>query len=102
MNKHEPPSASLLHASLEASVFLRIPEIKKLGHDEWWRRLQENREEWLHQICEKGDVLQYGGGKKGEAAAAFNALAAALAHLAFVPGGVKFDGRRYVATFDGE
>ncbi len=49
------------------------------------------------QIAEKGDILQYGGGKKGEVAKAFAAMARGLAAAAFVPGGITFQGERYQA-----
>jgi hypothetical protein len=45
--------------------------------------------------AEHSDVLMFGGGKKGEAAAIFNALAFAVAVMAFCPGGVQVFGRRY-------
>jgi hypothetical protein len=41
-------------------------------------------------IASKGDLIMFKGGKKGETAAAFNALAEALALAAFQPGGVTF------------
>lgn len=41
-------------------------------------------------IAEKGDVILYKGGKRGESAAAFNALAEGIATLSFMPGGVTF------------
>ena len=46
----------------------------------------------------KGDVLMFGGGKKGEAAHLFNELARGLAVLSFVPGGVKFAGMKWEST----
>ncbi|MEO8120822.1 MAG: hypothetical protein ABI606_16070 [Rhodoferax sp.] len=44
------------------------------------------------------EVLPAGGGKLGEGARAFNALAQAIAALAFVPGGVTFGARHYQAN----
>jgi hypothetical protein len=46
-------------------------------------------------IAEKGDVAQFKSKKKGETAAAFNAIARALAVLSFMPGGVTFLGEHY-------
>lgn len=42
-------------------------------------------------VSSRGDVLQYGG-KRGEAASVFNAMARGLAALAHSPGGVTFLG----------
>jgi hypothetical protein len=87
--------------ALECSVPIWIQQIKAGGIDGWTARVAEKREHWIEMIAYRGDVLQFGGGKKGEAAAAFNALAEALAHMAFVPGGVKFSGVHWEAKFDG-
>lgn len=43
-------------------------------------------------IAHKGDVLMFGGSRKGETAGAFNALAQGLAAAAYLPGGVTFAG----------
>jgi hypothetical protein len=45
-------------------------------------------------VAEHGDSLMFGG-KKGRAAAAFNALAEGLAVAAYQPGGVSFAGRHW-------
>jgi hypothetical protein len=55
------------------------------------------REALAFYIGAHGDVLQYGGGKRGEAAKAFNVLAEGLALLSFCPGGVKFAGMHFGA-----
>jgi hypothetical protein len=47
-------------------------------------------------VASHGDVLLYGG-KRGEAAVVFNAMARGLAALAFCPGGVTFLGIRWCA-----
>lgn len=50
-------------------------------------------------VGEKGDVLQYGGHKRGEAADVFNALARGLAAAALTAwGGVRFDGLHWCRT----
>lgn len=79
-----------LAISLEAAVPLWMLEIKQRGRAAWWSRIEANRDIWMNNIAERGDVLQYGGGKKGEVAKLFNELAEALAHMAFMPGGVRF------------
>jgi hypothetical protein len=93
---------SLLEISLSAAVPLRMAEVRSRGRDVWWRTLQERKEEWVLTIAEKGDILQYGGGKKGEVAEIFNQTAEAIAHLAFVEGGVRFVGMHFEGRFAGE
>lgn len=92
-------NGGLLSIALSASVLLRIEEIRQHGHDVWWETVQAKREEWVTAIAEKGDILQYRGGKKGETARVFNLTAEALAHLAFCPGGVTFMGQHFEGTF---
>ena len=51
-------------------------------------------------LGERGDILLFGGGKKGkkgEVADMFNGTAAAIAVLAFVPGGVTLFGQHWEA-----
>ena len=63
-----------------------------------WEVRQNRAKECAQIIAEKGDVLQFGGGKRGEAGKAFNALAEGLASAAFSPGGVKFGGLHFETT----
>lgn len=49
-------------------------------------------------LGERGDVLLFGGGKKGECADLFNRTARAIAILAFVPGGVDIFGAHFEET----
>lgn len=49
-------------------------------------------------LAERGDVLQYGGGRKGDVAAVFATLTDALAVMSFCLGGVAFCGRRWLAS----
>lgn len=46
-------------------------------------------------LGERGDVLLFGGGKKGEAAEMFNGVARAIACLSFVAGGVTLFGNHW-------
>lgn len=48
-------------------------------------------------IAEHGDNILYRAKRRGDTAAAFNALAEAIAILAFAPGGVTFLGEHYEA-----
>lgn len=87
------PNGDLLRLTLMAAVPLWIAEFRKLTEDE---RIAIAKT-CSQVIAEKGDVLQFGGGKKGEAANAFNALAKGLAVMAFVPGGVTAFGLHFEA-----
>ncbi len=76
----------LLQASLSAAVPLHIAELKRIS----WSEVERLARESAQIIAEKGDVIQFRSKKKGETAAAFNALARGLAAGAFVPGGIRF------------
>jgi len=81
---------SLLSTTLSAAVPLHIAEIRKHGQTEWIHTLQTQREIWLQVISEQGDNILFRSKKSGETAKAFNVLVKALAHMAFIPGGIKF------------
>jgi len=86
----------LLRTSLQAAVPLWIEELKRQP----WEEIQRIAQESAQVIAEKGDILQYRGSKKGETAAAFNALAKGVAALSFVPGGVTFLGDKWESEHD--
>lgn len=87
----------LLLVSLSAAVPLRIAELERLPRDEVFAEVSARGGEWSKLLAEKGDILMFGGGKRGEVAEAHTALVNALAHLAFCPGGVKFADMRFEA-----
>jgi hypothetical protein len=72
--------------ALEAAVPLHIIEIRN------WTSRQRQRfaSEAATVIGSQGDVLQYGGGKRGDVANVFNHLARGLACAAYQIGGVTF------------
>ncbi len=84
-----------LPIALEVSVLLRIQEMQKYHPDTIEQMIELCREDWIETIANRGDVLQFNGGKKGEAAGLFNKLASAVACMAFVPGGVEIFGRKF-------
>lgn len=90
----------LLAITLSVAVPLRIQEIRKKGRAWWQESLSKNREYWTSRIASKGDDLQYGSQKKGEVAKLFNETVDAIAHLAFVPGGVHFLRDHYEGVFE--
>lgn len=81
-----------------AAVPLNIAELKKHGGPndfQWdWAR------EFANELGERGDILQFGGECKGEAATMFNRFAYALAIMAFAPGSVDFSGLHFEAVPD--
>jgi hypothetical protein len=84
---------SLLAIALESAVPLWIEELRPLTAAERQKKARKG----VQAICEHGDVLQFGGGKPGQVAEAFNAIARGLAALAYQPGGVTFCGRHWEA-----
>lgn len=96
------PSTSLLPMALSASVSLLIFELRELAGSARSRRIQE----WtsagaVDQLAgTEAPSLMFGVGKgqRGEAARTFNALAKALAAMAFCPGGVTFAGQFWCDT----
>ena len=85
-----------LSAMMQMAVFFRVEELKQRGGptDEDMRKAQETSDI----LGERGDILLFGGGKKGECAEIFNRTAHAIAVLAFVPGGVEVFGTRFEAN----
>lgn len=82
---------ALLHTAIEAAVPLRILELRNTPFEE---RVRLAREGALL-IAEKGDVFQFGGGKKGEAKRVFTAVVTGLAIGALQPGGVDAFGLHF-------
>lgn len=75
-----------LAIALSAAVPLWIEQLRALPEE---TRLERGMRA-AQIVAEKGDVIQFRSKRKGETAAAFNALAEGLACLAFTPGGVSF------------
>jgi hypothetical protein len=82
-----------LSIALGAAVPLHIEEIRKAGGPtvEDFKAASGFSGDLAH----RGDVLLFGGGKKGEAAELFNKTARAIAVLAFLPGGVTLFGNHW-------
>ena len=82
--------ADNLMLMMQMAVPLYIERLKEKGGPtpEDMKKAQETSD----MLGERGDVLLCGGGKKGECAELFNRTAAAIAVLAFVPGGVTIFG----------
>ena len=80
--------------TLQAGVPLRIMEMEARGGPSDWDL--DDARDFAAVLGEKGDILQYGGGKKGEVAALMNRMIRAVAVLAFCPGGVRLFGSHFV------
>ena len=85
-----------LSMMMQIAVPLWINKMKLKGgpDDEDRKRAQETS----GILEERGEILLFGGGKKGECAEQFNRTAEAIAVLAFVPGGVTIFGQHFEET----
>lgn len=89
---HNETTRLLLAGMLSLAVPLWIEAMRNWSEEE---RMEYGRK-CADIVAEKGDVILYRG-KKGESAAAFNALAEGVAALAFAPGGVSIFGLHFEA-----
>lgn len=82
--------------TIQTAVPLNIAQIRAKGgpNDMQWDWAREFADE----LGERGDILQFGGERKGEAATMMNRFTYALAILAFAPGGVNFVGLHFEVT----
>lgn len=83
----------LLITSLEVAVPLWIHQLKSWPIE----RIMARAHELAGVVASTADVAQFKNAKKGQTAAAFNALAEGIACLAFAPGGVKRFGLHFEA-----
>lgn len=82
---------ALLVTSLEVAVPLWVQQLRQRP----WSELQARASRAMQMIAEHGDNILYKARRPGETAAAFNALAEAVAILSFSPGGVKLFGQHW-------
>lgn len=66
-----------------------LPEVERDARIRVWARVGAD------EVGSKGDVLQYGSKRSGEAAKVFNHLARGLAAAAFQPGGITVFGQHW-------
>ncbi len=85
-------------AALAGMLAVAVPLWIENVRDMPWKEKLERARECSQIVAEKGDVILYKSKKKGETAAAFNALAEGVAILAFAPGGVTVFGMHFEAT----
>lgn len=81
----------VLVLTLDMAVPMHLHEIRAWSFD---ARLAEARR-CADAVAAHGDVLQFGGNRKGDTAEAFNAFARGLAVAAYQPGGVDFADRHW-------
>jgi hypothetical protein len=84
--------------ALTAAVPLWLAELAAMHPDQRAPAVERWRTEGVKMICERGDILQYRGTKKGATAEAFNAMARGIAVLSTMPGGVPLGGVVFCAT----
>ena len=87
---------SKLGTALSVAVPLRIDEWKRKGGPAQ-ADFEEIQDNCLEKLMERGDILLYGGGNKGECANIFNQVANAIAIMSFLPGGIKIFGRMWIS-----
>lgn len=86
----------LLSISLSAAVPLWIEELRSLTLEQRLARAKGLSDI----IAEHGDVILFRGGRKGETAKAFNALAEGVAIGAFQPGGITAFGQHWCVNHE--
>ena len=90
--------SALMYQVLDAAVPLWIKSLKDIpdDHARWERAQSWINEDTLQSAGVFSEILVVGGGRKGQAATAFNALAKAIAALTMLTtGGVPFGTSRY-------
>jgi hypothetical protein len=89
------PADGLLQTAMWPAIQLHIMQLKECGgpQDADFERARKVSDV----LGEKGDILLFGGGKKGEVASIFNETARAIAILAFCPGGIDIFGSHFDA-----
>lgn len=92
----KPTLDNPLAIAMATAVPLHIMQLQAKGGPDAADRAKA--QETSAMLGERGDVLLFGGGKKGEAADLFNRTAHATAVLAFVPGGVDIFGQHFEAV----
>lgn len=99
------PKNHLLPIALSCAVPLWILSLREKGGptEEDFSGLKD----LSAKLGEKGDILLFGGGKKGEAAQLFNETAKAIAVLSFCPGGIEifnqhYDGKEFLKAVQGQ
>lgn len=88
-----------LHPFISAAVPLHVLEIQRAGGPTDYDYAEVRH--FAGELAARGDILQFGGGKKGEAADLANRLARGIAILAWLPGGVTFLGQHFEVATDG-
>ena len=91
--KFDDPKSELFRLTLEVGVPIRAAELQYHGGPS--KLDLEEARAFADVLAEKGDILQFRGGKKGEAGEIMGGLIRAVAVLAFCPGGIKLFGAHF-------
>ena len=89
-----------LSIALSVAVPLCIEQMKSLGGPSTSDFVEAAK--FGRVLSEKGDILLFGGRKKGETANMFNKTAKSIAVLSFCPGGIELFGCHFEAKHDAE
>ncbi|MFV2094849.1 hypothetical protein ACFHW1_05070 [Micromonospora sp. LOL_014] len=87
----------LLVTSLQATVPWLVRDLQRLPAKVRARRIDQWAAAAVDQVGHRGDILQFRGGKPGETAQVWTALARGLAAAAMAPGGITFMGQHWCA-----
>ena len=88
-------SNEMLPIAMAAAVLLYVMQLQEKGGPD--ADDMKQAQAVSDKLGERGDVLLFGGGKKGECAEMFNETARAIAVLAFCPGGIDIFGQHFEA-----
>ena len=92
----------VLSFMLDAAVRLRIEGLKAMNDEAYaWMWREWTNEVHLDNAGLWNEGILFGSNKVGETATAFNAMAKAIAALAFMPGGITVFNQHYEAKRDG-
>ena len=92
-----PQSNTLLPDTLACAIPLWQNDLKKLP----WSEVDIQLSGTAKLLGSRGDLLLFGGGKKGEVAALFNKVAKSIAIMSFWPGGITLFGQHWEDTHPG-
>lgn len=85
--------SDMLPMMLQLAVPLYVTQLKEKGGPD--EDDTKKAQKWSSEVGARGDILLFGGGKKGECAEMFNGTALAIAVLSFAKGGVTTFGQHW-------
>ena len=92
----------MLTSAMQAAIPIWIAKWKQQPWEMVWKRLGEQTKTLPDMLGSKGEILMFGGGKKGEATKLFNETAEAVALMSFLPGGIDIFGDHWETDHPGK